>query len=116
METGRDCIRRRLLQIARVFWLGIEFNYQESVVSIERWESEQGGGVVAGGGDDGDGDGCVVVDTAAATAAALITAPQISGRVSRATQIVHAHKQGITCHTREHASSSSTFDEFTHQR
>lgn len=29
VETGRDCIRR-LLQIVRVFWLGIESNYQES--------------------------------------------------------------------------------------
>lgn len=29
VKTGRDCIRR-LLQIVRVFWLGIESNYQES--------------------------------------------------------------------------------------
>lgn len=45
METGRDCIRR-LLQIVRVFWLGIESNYQESG-RLHR--------VGEGDGDDGDG-------------------------------------------------------------
>lgn len=41
VETGRDCIRR-LLRIVRVFWLGIESNYQES--GLHRIGRGEGGG------------------------------------------------------------------------
>lgn len=53
METGRDCIRR-LLQIVRVFWLGIESNYQESG-RLHR--------VGEGDGHDGDGSGYATLTT-----------------------------------------------------